>query len=69
MSAVIVLMVIIIILQCLLVWMLKGLGDDLIDFQFYSDKQYVDILDSIYQTLEAEDKTYKLLKEWSEKNG
>ena len=63
----VILLVIILILHCVLIGMLKQLGDDLWDFQCNSDKQYVEILDAIYQSLEIEDKTYKLIKEWSEK--
>lgn len=65
----IVLLVIILILLLILVWMLYELGKDIWIMQCNSDKQYVEILDTIYKSLEVEDKVYKTIKDWSEKNG
>ena len=50
-----------------IVWMIYELGKDVWIMQCNSDKQYVEVLDTIYKVLEAEDKVCKTIKEWSEK--
>jgi hypothetical protein len=69
MNAIIVLMAIILILLVVIVWMIYELGKDMWLMQCNSDKQYVEVLDTIYKSLEGEDKILKTIKEWSEKNG
>ena len=67
MNAIIVLMAIILILLVVIVWMIYELGKDMWLMQCNSDKQYVEVLDTIYKGLEGEDKIIKIIKEWSEK--
>ena len=69
MNAIIVLMTIILILLVVIVWMIYELGKDVWTIQCNSDKQYVELLDTIYKGLEGDDKIIKIIKEWSEKNG
>lgn len=67
MGAIIVILVIVLVLMLILVRMIYELGKDVWIIQCNSDKQYVEVLDTVYKVLEAEDKVCKTIKEWSEK--